>query len=261
MPLVVSCLLVGFTITTVNMLIFPGVSAGIDCGIAGQCPNILSDSTKKYCCRTEGVAIGYCCDANDYAKFPFDGPTKDFNPQSNSVGGGESPSAVTNKSNESKIPLEIVQSQYRQGPRQVLTDTIIEAKLRKNLTFEQIAQGTGLSLVYVTSALLGQHPLPAKAAKIVGQQLGLSKQDCKLLQTIPQRRAGGGPSDPTIARFSEMIHLYERTLKVLVHEQFGDGVVSAVNFKINLTKVPDPEGGHRAIITLDGKFQPFKPFK
>ncbi|RML90044.1 Cyanate hydratase [Pseudomonas syringae pv. maculicola] len=67
-------------------------------------------------------------------------------------------------------------------------------------------------------------------------------------------------SDPTIYRFHEMVQVYGTTLKALVHEQFGDGIISAINFKLDIRKVEDPEGGERAVITLDGKFLPYKPF-
>jgi cyanate lyase len=156
----------------------------------------------------------------------------------------------------------MLQSQYSQYPRQALTDAVIDAKMRKNLSWESLAEGTGLSLVYVTAALLGQHPLPADAAKIVGDKLGLDSDDIALLQTIPLRGSidGGVPVDPTVYRFYEMVQVYGSTLKALVHEQFGDGIISAINFKMDIKKVDDPEGGSRAVITLDGKFLPYKPF-
>lgn len=146
--------------------------------------------------------------------------------------------------------------------RQTLTDTILEAKIRKNLTFEAINQGTGLSLAFVTAALLGQHPLPEQAARLVATKLDLDEDAVRLLQTIPLRGSipGGVPTDPTIYRFYEMVQIYGSTLKALVHEQFGDGVISAINFKLDIKKVQDPEGGERAVITLDGKYLPTKPF-
>ena len=156
----------------------------------------------------------------------------------------------------------MIQSQISNSARQALTDTIIAAKAEKNLSFEQIAAGTGLSDVYVTAALLGQHPLPADAAKVVGETLGLDYEAIALLQAIPLRGSVGAtmPTDPTIYRFYEMMQVYGTTLKALVHEQFGDGIISAINFKMDIKKVADPEGGDRAVITLDGKFLPFKPF-
>ncbi|NHB93386.1 cyanase [Photorhabdus cinerea] len=156
----------------------------------------------------------------------------------------------------------MTQSQYSQTPRQILTDAIIDAKTRKNLTFEDIAQGTGLSLAFVTAALLGQHPLPENAAKIVVERLELDEDALRLLQTIPVRGSipGGIPTDPTIYRFYEMVQVYGSTLKALVHEKFGDGIISAIDFKLDIKKVDDPNGGSRAVITLDGKYLPTKPF-
>jgi cyanate lyase len=154
------------------------------------------------------------------------------------------------------------QSQYNPQSRQALADEIIAAKSRKNLTFEAINEGTGLSVAFTTAALLGQHPLPEDAAKLVAQRLDLDEDAVRLLQTIPLRGSipDGIPSDPTIYRFHEMVQVYGTTLKALVHEQFGDGIISAINFKIDIQKVEDPEGGSRAVITLDGKFLPYRPF-
>ncbi|MBB1318604.1 cyanase [Shewanella sp. SR43-4] len=156
----------------------------------------------------------------------------------------------------------MIQSQISHTARQALTDLIIAAKAEKNLSFEQIAQGTGLSDVFVTAALLGQQPLPADAAKQVGETLGLDASAITLLQAIPLRGSveNSIPTDPTIYRFYEMMQVYGTTLKSLVHEQFGDGIISAINFKMDIKKVEDPEGGSRAVITLDGKFLPYKPF-
>jgi cyanate lyase len=117
-------------------------------------------------------------------------------------------------------------------------------------------------VVFVTAAILGQHSLPREAAEKVGKRLGLDAKDVALLESIPVRGSlgAGVPSDPTIYRFYEVIQVYGTTLKELLHEKFGDGIMSAINFKLNIEKVSDPEGGHRAIITLDGKYLPTKLF-
>lgn len=142
-----------------------------------------------------------------------------------------------------------------------LTTEILQAKASRNLSWQDLSNGAGLGLAYVTAALLGQQPLPADAARIIGQKLGLNSESVALLQIIPLRGSlSGVPSNPTIYRFYEMIQIYGTTLKALVHEQFGDGIISAINFKLNMQKVEDPEGGHRAVITLDGKFLPLRPF-
>lgn len=149
-----------------------------------------------------------------------------------------------------------------QEPRIELTHRVITAKALKDLTWAGLAEGTNLSIAYVTAALLGQHPLPKAAAELVCTRLGLDEADMRLLQTIPMRGSipNGIPTDPTIYRFYEMIQVYGTTLKALVHEQFGDGIISAINFKLDIQKVLDPDGGSRAVITLDGKFLPYNPF-
>ncbi|MEX0446115.1 cyanase [Xenorhabdus sp. SGI246] len=149
-----------------------------------------------------------------------------------------------------------------QTSRLELTESIIAAKLAKNLSWEEIANGTGMNVAFVTAALLGQHPLPIEAAKKVVEQLGLTDDAVKLLQAVPMRGSipTGVPTDPTIYRFYEMLQVYGTTLKALIHEQFGDGVISAIDFRLDIKKVEDPEGGSRAVITLDGKYLPTKPF-
>ncbi|MFH8596432.1 cyanase [Streptomyces rimosus] len=146
--------------------------------------------------------------------------------------------------------------------RQDLARTVVEAKIRKDLTWEQLADGTGLSTVFVTAALLGQHALPADAARTVAARLDLDEAAERLLCTIPLRGSipEGVPTDPTLYRFHEMLQVYGTTLKALIHEQFGDGIISAVNFRLDIQKVEDPEGGSRAVITLDGKYLPATPF-
>ncbi|MCX4631698.1 MULTISPECIES: cyanase [unclassified Streptomyces] len=156
----------------------------------------------------------------------------------------------------------MIHAQFAPSARQALADAAVDAKIRKNLSWQQIADAAGLSVAFVTAAVLGQHPLPAASAEAVAELLGLDAEAALLLQTIPTRGSipGGIPTDPTIYRFHEMLQVYGTTLKALVHEQFGDGIISAINFKLDVRKVADPEGGERAVITLDGKYLPTKPF-
>lgn len=156
----------------------------------------------------------------------------------------------------------MVHAQFDPTARQALAATAVEAKVRGDLSWQQIADAAGLSVAFVTAAVLGQHPLPEASAKAVAELLGLDDDAATLLQTIPTRGSipGGIPTDPTIYRFHEMLQVYGTTLKALVHEQFGDGIISAINFKLDVKKVADPEGGERAVITLDGKYLPTKPF-
>ncbi|MFF5858932.1 cyanase [Streptomyces sp. NPDC012751] len=153
-------------------------------------------------------------------------------------------------------------AQFDPAARQAVAVAAVEAKVRKDLTWQQIADAAGLSVAFTTAAVLGQQALPEEAARAVGELLGLDEDAVLLLGTIPARGSipGGIPTDPTIYRFYEMLQVYGTTLKALVHEQFGDGIISAINFKLDVKKVADPEGGERAVITLDGKYLPLKPF-
>ncbi|MFI1284295.1 cyanase [Streptomyces sp. NPDC020858] len=153
-------------------------------------------------------------------------------------------------------------AQFDPTARQDLAVAVVDAKTRKDLSWQQLADSAGLSVAFVTAALLGQHALPQSAAKAVAELLDLDADAVLLLQTIPTRGSvpGGVPTDPTVYRFHEMLQVYGTTLKALVHEQFGDGIISAINFRLDVKKVADPEGGDRAVITLDGKYLPTKPF-
>ncbi|MFE9941871.1 cyanase [Streptomyces hirsutus] len=156
----------------------------------------------------------------------------------------------------------MVHAQLDPTARQQLAIAAVEAKTRRDVSWQRIADAAGLSVTFVTAAILGQHALPAHAAKAVAELLGLDDDAVMLLQTIPTRGSIGDsvPTDPTIYRFYEILQVYGTTLKALVHEQFGDGIISAINFKLDVKKVADPEGGERAVITLDGKYLPYKPF-
>lgn len=156
----------------------------------------------------------------------------------------------------------MLQSQTNQASRIDLTNKILEAKAQKGISFEELANGTGLNVAFVTAALLGQHPLPTEAAKVVGKKLQLHENAVALLQTIPWRGSipGGTPTDPTVYRFYEVLQVYGSTLKALINEKFGDGIMSGINFRLGIDKVEDPEGGWRVVITLNGKFFPIKPY-
>lgn len=156
----------------------------------------------------------------------------------------------------------MTQTLTTQTARVALTETIVMAKIAKNFSWQDLADGTDMNIAFVTAALLGQHALPECAAQKIVKQLELAPEAALLLQAIPLRGSipQGIPTDPTIYRFYEMLQVYGTTLKALVHEQFGDGIISAINFKMDIKKVEDPEGGSRAVITFDGKYLPTKPF-
>lgn len=104
----------------------------------------------------------------------------------------------------------------------VLTTEILQAKASKNLSWQDLAENTGLSQAYVTAALLGQQPLPEKAAMLIGEKLELDAEMIALLQVLPSRgNFAGVHREPTTTRFDEMIQICDSTLKVLAHEHLA----------------------------------------
>jgi cyanate lyase len=142
--------------------------------------------------------------------------------------------------------------------RDEITQQIIAARIARALTWQQLADAIDRPVVWTTAALLGQHPIsPEHGAVLVGL-LGLDDAAVNVLAAVPMR---GGlptavPTDPTIYRFYEALSVYGGAIKELIHEQFGDGIMSAINFSVNLEKKPHPSGD-RVVVTLDGKFLPY----
>jgi cyanate lyase len=146
--------------------------------------------------------------------------------------------------------------------RAELTEKIVRIKLERDLTWAGLAElSHGLSKEFTTAALLGQQTLPQPAAETIGHHLGLSPVEIKLLHTPPYRGSlpTTVPTDPLIYRFHELVAVYGTTFKALIHEEFGDGIMSAIDFRMSLAREPDP-AGDRVAITLSGKFLPYKTY-
>ena len=142
--------------------------------------------------------------------------------------------------------------------RNEITEQIVLARLAKGLTWQQLADAVGKPVVWTTAALLGQQPIPTEAGKELVEMLGLDESAIPVLAAVPMR---GGlptavPTDPTIYRFYEALQVYGPALKELIHENFGDGIMSAINFSVDLQKKPHPSGD-RVVVTFDGKFLPY----
>jgi cyanate lyase len=142
--------------------------------------------------------------------------------------------------------------------REEITERIIVARLEKGLTWKQLADAIGRPVVWTTAALLGQHPIPPELGKVLVEMLGLDPSTLPILAAAPMR---GGlptavPTDPTIYRFYEVLQVYGGAIKELIHEQFGDGIMSAINFSVDVQKKSHP-AGDRVVVTLDGKFLPY----
>jgi cyanate lyase len=132
------------------------------------------------------------------------------------------------------------------------------AKARLGVTWAQLAEAVGRPEAWTTSALLGQQPMTAAQAEAAASLLDLDKDVIPALRLQPTRGAleTAVPIDPTIYRFYEVLQVYGPTIKELIHEEFGDGIMSAINFRLDVKRVSDP-AGDRVVVTLDGKFLPY----
>ncbi len=142
--------------------------------------------------------------------------------------------------------------------RNEITEQIVVARLAKGLTWQQLADAIDRPVVWTTAALLGQHPIPTDIGTVLVDMLGLDQSAVAVLAAVPMR---GGlptsvPTDPTIYRFYEALQVYGGALKELIHEQFGDGIMSAINFSVDIQKKSHPSGD-RVVVTFDGKFLPY----
>ena len=146
--------------------------------------------------------------------------------------------------------------------RAELTEKIVRIKIERELSWTELAAlADGLSKEFVTAGLLGQMTLPAQAAEAIGDTLGLDPFEIKLLQVPPYRGSlpTAVPTDPLIYRFYELVSVYGTTFKALIHEEFGDGIMSAIDFRMDMQREPN-NAGDRVSITMSGKFLPYKSY-
>lgn len=138
--------------------------------------------------------------------------------------------------------------------------TSIELETRRaalGLTWQQLADHIERPLVWTVAALHGSHPVPAKEAAALGELLGLSATTVFAIQRQPYRTADPAlTTDPTIYRFVELINVYGPAFKALIHEEFGDGIMSAINCNVSFERRAHPDGD-RVVLTIDGKFLPY----
>jgi|ERR1700721_718064 cyanate lyase len=146
--------------------------------------------------------------------------------------------------------------------REELTLKIQSRKRAKKLTWKQIATAIGpASPIVTTAALFGQMRLDDDEAAKAAELLDLSDEDRQLLTEIPYRGSlpPGPPTDPLIYRFHELVQVYGTTWKALIQEEFGDGIMSAIDYDMQIERQPDPKGD-RVKITMCGKFLPYKKY-
>jgi cyanate lyase len=142
-----------------------------------------------------------------------------------------------------------------------VTEMVVMGKIKKSLTWVRIARSIGQSKEWTTAALLGQMQMTKQQAEAAGKLLGLPADAVLLLQQVPYKGSlpTAVPTDPLIYRFYELVNVYGTTFKALIHEEFGDGIMSAIDFKMDLSREPDPKGD-RVKIIMSGKYLPYKTY-
>jgi cyanate lyase len=139
-----------------------------------------------------------------------------------------------------------------------MVEAIVEAKKAKGLGWEEIAGRIGMAPVWTTSACLGMNSMPKDKADALADALGLSPEVSTALQECPHKAWEKTiPQDPLVYRLYEIVGVYGDTLKELIHEKFGDGIMSAIDFTMHVDKQEDPKGD-RVVVTMNGKFLPYK---
>lgn len=141
-----------------------------------------------------------------------------------------------------------------------MTESIIRAKVAKGITWEAIAAEVGMSPVWTTSACFGENSMPADVADKLCTLLELPAEVSAALQAFPYKGTSMKktiPTDPLVYRFYEIMLVYGDTVKELIHEKFGDGIMSAIDFTMSVDKQEDPKGD-RVVVTMNGKFLPYK---
>src|SRR6202049_603979 len=144
--------------------------------------------------------------------------------------------------------------------RAALTEKILDIKREKGMSWKHICEQIGgMSPVMITGALLGNHKLTKPQAAAAAKLFGLSKGEQAMLNEVPMRAADSPmpPTDPLIYRFYELVLVNGPAWKALIEEEFGDGIMSAIDFDMVMERLPNPKGD-RVKITMSGKFLPYK---
>ena len=148
---------------------------------------------------------------------------------------------------------------------------VMSAVIRGNVTGGQVGadksrldfnlEGEVPAKEWVTAGCLGQMTFDKKQAETIGKIFGLPLEAVKLLQVVPYKGSlpTAVPTDPLIYRWYEIVNVYGTTIKELIHEEFGDGIMSAIDFKMDIVREPDPKGD-RVLVTMSGKFLPYKTY-
>lgn len=145
--------------------------------------------------------------------------------------------------------------------RNTVTEKIIGAKVRKGLKWADIALKLDRSKEWATAACLGQMAFTKTQAEIAQGLFDLSDEETAWLQIAPYKGSlpTAVPTDPLIYRWYEIVNVYGSTIKELIHEEFGDGIMSAIDFSMDIQREEDPKGD-RVKVVLSGKYLPYKSY-
>lgn len=145
--------------------------------------------------------------------------------------------------------------------RNEVTKMIMSAKVNKGLKWAQVAEAVGMSKEWTTAGCLGQMTFDKAQAETVGRLFDLSDEAVAWLQVVPYKGAlpTAVPTDPLIYRWYEIVNVYGSTIKELIHEEFGDGIMSAIDFSMDIQRQADPKGD-RVNVVLSGKFLGYKSY-
>ena len=139
-----------------------------------------------------------------------------------------------------------------------MTDLIVSTRLAKGVSWEKMANDLGMSPVWLTSACLGMNSAPPEKAAAIADYLALGDEVAKALEAFPMKVWDQTiPTDPLIYRLYEVVGVYGETLKEVIQEKFGDGIMSAIDFNMSVEREHDPKGD-RVVVTMNGKFLPYK---
>jgi cyanate lyase len=141
-----------------------------------------------------------------------------------------------------------------------MTTLALSAKKSKGLTWQELSAKVGMGEVWVASVLYGENSAPPAVAKKLAEVLDLGEEGASAMSAFPMKGGSLGstiPTDPLIYRFYEIMLVYGQTIKDIIHEKFGDGIMSAIDFKMDIAREEDPKGD-RVIVTMNGKFLPYK---
>ena len=142
--------------------------------------------------------------------------------------------------------------------REQLTETILDIKRKRGWSWRHITDEIGgLSPILVVGALLAQMKLVKPLAKKAAALFGLSEEEERMLNEVPTRGTPMPPTDPLLYRFYELVMVNGPAIKALIEEEFGDGIMSAIDFDMEIERQPNPKGD-RVRITMSGKFLPYK---